>query len=589
MIALLLTSSALNWVTTTRASEHVPGKAVVVVGPTHSLTSRYLGYGRAMADAAEAQGMDVRRIFHPYATKKRVKKHAEGAQLFIYIGHGNGWPSPFPPYQEATKNGLGLNPMDGDRTTSNVKYFGADWLKEKVRLAPDAVVILSHLSYASGNASSGMAIPSRSVAVERIDNFANGFLAIGARVVWALGWQPGADIIDALHEEDATMDAIFMTRFRDGVSPRNGWIGENPGYYDSVRTPGAEIHVDPSDRDGYLRGLTGDLAFSTNEWRGSDDLPEDTQAPVLTDINVRQPEATVATGDTSVPVFTPNDDGLSDTIRVGHTLSEGAYLDVRVTKAGKSVRRWTRYAHKGRSSTPWDGRRDDGDIVGEGTFRITFTPRDRAGNVGEAEFVRVKVLASLRAPTASPELFDPTDEDALAELARFKARLTRPGTVRWLIRDASGAVVRLGIDDVEYEEGPVKWLWDGRDDEGILLPRGEYTARVRVTRPRGSYGHDVTVRMQPFRLRTDRDTIKRGSSLKAIIRTAEPMAGKLTVTVKQRGVRTYAIKVKRVHDKKFTVTLKALRSGKKGRLKVVVSGTDVEGGIQTQRFRLTVR
>ena len=100
-------------------------------------------------------------------------------------------------------------------TPNKVIYMGADWLRENIEFAPNAVVILSHLSYASGNASSGMAVPSRNVAVERVDNYANGFLASGAKVVWALGWQPGADVVRALHQEDATMDAVFMTQYRD--------------------------------------------------------------------------------------------------------------------------------------------------------------------------------------------------------------------------------------------------------------------------------------------------------------------------------------------------------------------------------------
>ena len=43
--------------------------------------------------------------------------------------------------------------------------------------------------------------------------------------VWALGWQPGADVIRALNRDDATMDAIFMMRYREPSNPRNGWIG----------------------------------------------------------------------------------------------------------------------------------------------------------------------------------------------------------------------------------------------------------------------------------------------------------------------------------------------------------------------------
>jgi flagellar hook assembly protein FlgD len=590
VVALLLTSSALNWVASASAQEE-PAllKAVIVVGPTHSLTNRFLGYGRAMADAAEAQGMEVKRLFHPYATKKRVKKHAQGANLFIYVGHGNGWPSPFPPFQEVTKNGLGLNPNSGERSTSNVKYSGADWLRENIAFSPNAVVILSHLSYASGNASSGMPIPSRATAVERIDNFANGFLAIGARVVFALGWQPGADVIDALNQENATMDRIFMTRYRTGVSPLNGWIGTNPGYYESVRTPGADIHIDPSSSAGYLRGLSGELDFSTGEWRGGEPPPPDTEAPVLSGLEIRPDAATVATGSAELPVFTPNGDGLSDNVVADLTLSEKAFVDVKIFKGENKGREWTRFHYRGDSTVVWDGRRDDGEYIGEGTFKITLRPRDRADNVGKRVSVEVIALASLKSPSVEPSLVHSADQDGLVDTARFKARLIRPGSVRWVVKDAAGAVVRRGIDGVDYEIGFVKWVWDGRNDAGQLLPAGEYTSRVRVTRPAGTYGHDVTVRLQPFRLRSPSDTLKRGQSMTVTIRSAEPLAGKARVRIKQSGVKSYPAKVKKVSRTKFKITVEARQSGRTGPLKVSVAGTDIEGGEQAQRFTLTVR
>ena len=104
---MLLTSSVLNLAASARAQS--PKRAVIVSGPVHSLTDRYLDYARAMADAAEAQGMEVIRIFHPNATVERVKNHASGADLFIYVGHGNGWPSAYGSLDESTKNGLGLD------------------------------------------------------------------------------------------------------------------------------------------------------------------------------------------------------------------------------------------------------------------------------------------------------------------------------------------------------------------------------------------------------------------------------------------------------------------------------------------------
>jgi flagellar hook assembly protein FlgD len=589
IVGLLLTSSALNLVTEARAND-VVRRAVVVVGPVHERTSRYLEYGRAMALAAEAQGMDVVRIFHPNATPSRVKKHANGAHLFIYAGHGNGWPSPYPPFQERTKNGLGLNPASGEATTSNVNYKGADWLRENIRLAPNAVVILSHLSYASGNASSGMPIPTRPVAVERVDNFANGFLAIGARIVWALGWQPGADVIDALHRESATMDGIFMTRYRAGTGPHTGWVGWRPAlYYESVRTPFAQIHIDPDPTHGYLRAITGDLAFTTDEWRSgaADTGPPDLDPPVISDVSVTQAAVTVATSDENAPVFTPNGDGLSDTIGVKHTLSEPSFLGVEVVRTGNGnvVRRISKWTPSGRSRTVWDGLRDDGSVAADGTYRIELTPRDRAGNVGEPAAVRVKVLTALKAPRAQPVLFFPNDDDELAQTTRFIARLTKPGTVTWVVRDRSGAIVRTGMEAADLDVGRLAWMWDGLNDAGERLPKGTYQTRVRVARSVGTYGHDVVVHLLPFWLDKPDRQLKRGQTVNLAITSAEPLRGKPTIRIRQPGKTGVWPKVRKVSNTQFTSSFKVRPGGRNGIITVIVEGTDIGRGTQLHRFK----
>ncbi len=595
IIALVLTSSALNLVTEARAAdENPPGpkKAVIVSGPVHSLTQRYKDYARAIADAAEAQGMDVKRIFHPNATKARVKEHANGADLFVYVGHGNGWPSPYPPFQEATKNGLGLNPDDPDlRTTSNVLYKGADWLRANIEFAPNAVVILSHLSYASGNASSGMPIPSRSAAVERVDNFANGFLSSGARVVWALGWQPGADIVDALHEEDATMDAVFMTRYRDGVNPLNGWIGHNPGYFASVRIPGATVYIDPDPGYGYLRGVTGDLSFTTTEWRDAAAVPADVDSPVISEVSASQAPVTLATFDSSVPVFTPNGDGLSDTVKLSHRLSENAFIEMRVKKDGKLVRRTSTWSLKGKGNLVWNGRRDDGNYVGEGLFRIILTPTDRAGNQGQPAEVKVKVLNSMKNPTVKPPLFFSADGDDLAPVSVLKARVTRDASVSWTIRNKSGTVVRQVVDE-SHEPGEFRFVWDGTDDAGALVPEGRYTARIRVTRPQGTYAHQVSLRMMPFKVWTKKWSVRRGGRITLSVESAEPLKGKPIVTANQPGIKKYAVKpwkITKLSDTRFKVVLQTKAKGKAGTMNVRIVGTDKGGGTQAKNFPFRLR
>ncbi len=599
IIALILTSSALNLVTRVGAADEVPApkRAVIVSGPVHSLTYRYRDYAKAIADAAEAQGMDVTRIFHPNATKARVKAAANGADLFVYVGHGNGWPSAFGPFQEDTKNGIGLNPDDpAKRSTSNVDYRGADWLRANIELAPNAVVILSHLSYASGNASSGMPIPSRKVAVQRVDNFANGFLSIGARVVWALGWQPGADVIDALYEDDATMDAVFMTRYRDNVNPYNGWIGRNPGYYPSVRIPGATIHIDPDLSHvpvyGYLRGITGDLEFTTTEWRDATAAPPDLEPPVISDVSASQAPVTLAAADSGDPIFTPNGDGISDSIAISHRLSENAFIEMQVKRDGKVVRQTTTWALKGRGSLTWDGLRDDGKLVGEDSFKIVLTPTDRAGNRGDPAETRVRVLNSMKNPRANPALFYSADGDNLAQTTALKARLTRDANVSWTIRKPGGTVVRHGPDEAAFPAGDARFLWDGTDDDGAVLPDGRYIARMRVSRPAGAYAHDIGVRMMPFELATQKWSVRRGDKVIFTLTSAEPLKGKPVVTANQRRIPTYNVpkwKITKSGENQYRVVLKTKAKGKPGNMRVRVVGTDTADGTQSHVYIFKLR
>ena len=58
----------------------------------------------------------------------KVKAAASGASILIYLGHGNGWPSPYtfdPNY--TTKNGFGLNydsNRDGKLSDYENRYYG---------------------------------------------------------------------------------------------------------------------------------------------------------------------------------------------------------------------------------------------------------------------------------------------------------------------------------------------------------------------------------------------------------------------------------------------------------------------------------
>src|SRR5207247_2007085 len=118
-------------------------------------------------------GATVYEIYSPHATWSRVRTLSQGANVFIYLGHGNGWPSPYGPFQTYTKDGLGLNASDGSSTN---KYYGEYYVSRYLNFAPNSVVILNRLCYASGNNEWGSGYPTKSTAIKRVDNYGAGFL-----------------------------------------------------------------------------------------------------------------------------------------------------------------------------------------------------------------------------------------------------------------------------------------------------------------------------------------------------------------------------------------------------------------------------
>ncbi|MDQ3871881.1 MAG: hypothetical protein M3301_09750 [Chloroflexota bacterium] len=233
-------------------------KVVVVVGPVGDRTAEYIDAGRRIAAQARSYGAGVVEIYSPYATFDRVRYHAYRANLLVYIGHGNGWPSPYPPFQPYTKDGMGLNAVSG-RGNYNLKYYGEYYVDRYIQLAPDAVVILHRLCYASGNSEWGSPDPSLSTARQRVDNFGAGFLRTGAKVVFAEGRYSTAYILYGLFRTNRSMGSIFWT------SPSRTWIYRNA--FTSSRTRGTWAYMDPERPGKYYRSIIGVTTTTAAAWR----------------------------------------------------------------------------------------------------------------------------------------------------------------------------------------------------------------------------------------------------------------------------------------------------------------------------------
>lgn len=228
-------------------------KVVVVVGPVGSSTAKYITSARRYAAQARSYGATVVEIYSPNATWSKVKSATKGANVLIYLGHGNGYPSPYGPFSALTKDGLGLNRSAGNGHY-NVKYYGEYYVKTYINLAPNAIVILNRLCYASGNNEWGAGNPTKAVAIKRVDNFAAGFLRANARAVFAEGIDSASYVLQGIFRTERTMGEIFQS------AP--SWTGSRDFKFKSVRTPGYTAWMDPYAPSRYYRSVVGELSLS---------------------------------------------------------------------------------------------------------------------------------------------------------------------------------------------------------------------------------------------------------------------------------------------------------------------------------------
>jgi hypothetical protein len=233
-------------------------KVVIVVGATESTTASY----RTMADSIAAEAIkwtpNVVKVYSPNATWAVVRAAAQGASIFVYLGHGNGFPSPYgTTLNPTTEDGMGLNTTLG-LGDSDKKYYGESVVASGIRFADNAVVFLNHLCYAPGAGEPGAPEPTISVAEQRVDNFASGFIRAGARMVVADDYTTSVQgSIRAIFTSHQSMLSMWRTL--------SGYHG-NEIPFTPTRNPSFRAVLDPETwTSGFTRSIVTDPGFTTDD------------------------------------------------------------------------------------------------------------------------------------------------------------------------------------------------------------------------------------------------------------------------------------------------------------------------------------
>ncbi len=583
-----------------RAAGVQPPRVVVVVGPTHGLTTSNLQWGEAIAERAAAQGAQVVRVFHPHATWAAVSAAAAGANVLVYLGHGNGYPSPYTStLMPDRQDGMGLDPVDG-AADDQVQYYGEQYMA-MLHLAPNALVVLNHLCYASGNSEPGQPEPTAGVAVERVDNFAAGFLAGGAGAVLALGLQDAGDIVAALFGPPQTLDQLFMA---------SGGIGAAPLTTASTRTPGAWLHLDPdSATAGFYRSLAGNLDLLTSQVLsgagGATALPPAglSPAPASTPAVPPTPAVPQSPASDQPPVlsafsapsaFTPNGDGISDTLTASYQISAPGTLEISIIAAsGAVVRHLVVAATSDAGQATWDGRGDDGLVVPDGTYALVATPLSAIGLPGAALTIHTRVLTAIRAPRATPAVFYPLDRGGGSDLTTLSVTLTQAATVSWTVTDASGRVVRTLWERRAVPAGAWVTSWDGRGAAGggktlAPLPVGRYLSAIAATTAAGTVVMRSVIWLMPFRLTLSTATAAARQLVSVAIVSAEPLRAAPRLLVLQPGLPAYAVTAAPIGGFAYRAVFR-LRAGLPGTVQLRAIGTDRAGNLLSMAASLALR
>jgi hypothetical protein len=154
---------------------------------------------------------------------------------------------------------MGLNAYDG---SSKHRYYGEYYVDYGLNFAPNAVVILNRLCYASGNSEWGSGYPTKATAIKRVDNYGYGFLRANAKAVFAEGINGTGYILYSLFKTNRTIRQTFWADpARDGR-----WDFT----FNTIRTSGKQAIVDPlGGANRYYRSVIGNLDLTAAQWRGA--------------------------------------------------------------------------------------------------------------------------------------------------------------------------------------------------------------------------------------------------------------------------------------------------------------------------------
>jgi flagellar hook assembly protein FlgD/outer membrane protein OmpA-like peptidoglycan-associated protein len=287
--------------------------------------------------------------------------------------------------------------------------------------------------------------------------------------------------------------------------------------------------------------------------------------------------------------FSPNGDSVKDALTFGLKVPLTTGIE-KWSLAVSDAQNQPRRTFSGTFSIPaaisWDGRDDKGAVLPEGSYKgkLTLLYVNGHNPTSESPSITIRVTPPKAAAKAGFEVFSPSGDSTRSNVTIYQdtsEELFWTGT----FRDASGKDVRTMVWRGRADD---KFEWDGRGEEGRVLPDGLYTYSLTATDQAGNTGASQSISLRidtekkPVHVSTDMAYFSPfGGGTKTRIRIIPALAvttGVDSYTLKVRGAdgataRTYTGRAKapadilwdgiddngkRVADGKYTAELQVI-------------------------------
>jgi hypothetical protein len=284
-------------------------KAVLICGDVDAGgegNKSYIDWIKTTSKALKDNGVAVKEFYYPNNNWDQIKEAAKGAQFLVYQGHGIL---------------LSESPFHVGGFYLKDKIVEPEQIKTDLKLAPNAIVLMSGVCYSAGSsASDDYGDIGVNEAKRRVEQYSAPFLENGCSGYFANNWiGVMAKVVNNLFEGSTLGDAY-----------KSGFIS-SPIYGKYDENKSLDCWVDKSEAE-YSNAFAGNANKTLVQLFGAKNTPAPTPVQTPTSPTPPKTTTTTTTTNTNVEYFTPN-------LYLLKNKASGQFLNVNESQLDPSIER----------------------------------------------------------------------------------------------------------------------------------------------------------------------------------------------------------------------------------------------------------